>query len=80
MGKKKEKVQYVDDGRSLADMSNVGPRRLPKRKKGVPSSNAKDIWNTYWDAVKMMITPMLVVVVALIIVYMVLWFLLTFFG
>ncbi len=72
MGKKpkKEKVRYYDDGRTLADMSGVRSPgltggRLPYR------STAKERWNTYWKAVKMMFVPMLVVIVALCIIYMV---------
>ncbi len=73
MGKKpkKEKVTYYDDGRSVADMSNVGGPRLSGRGKYVPRSTAKERWETYWRAVKMMFVPMLVVIVALCIIYMV---------
>jgi hypothetical protein len=76
MGKKqkKEKVVYVDDGRTVADMSGVpsGPRlsNNPYR----PPLKAKEVWKTYWSAVKMMFTPMLVVVCGIIIVYMILTF------
>ena len=71
--KKKEKVRYVDDGRTIADMSGIssGPRlsRNPYR----PAPRFKDVWNTYWNAVKMMFTPMLVVIVALGVIYMVVY-------
>ena len=71
--KKKEKIHYIDDGRTIADMSGIssGPRlnRNPYR----PAPRFKDVWNTYWSAVKMMITPMLAVIVALGIIYMVLY-------
>lgn len=76
MGKKakKEKIVYVDDGRTIADMSGVssGPRlnSNPYR----PSPRFKDVWKTYWNAVKMMFTPMLVVICAIIIIYMILTF------
>ena len=79
MGKKqkKEKVRYVDDGRTIADMSGVksGPRlgRDPLR----PRPKAKDVWTTYWNAVKMMFGPMLVVLVILSIAYMILYLLFT---
>ncbi|MDO4420307.1 MAG: hypothetical protein Q4B92_08105 [Ruminococcus sp.] len=56
---KKEKVIYIDDGRTIADMSGLPPRRN-WLKKGTTSS-FKDIWRTYFSAVKMMIRPMLVV-------------------
>jgi hypothetical protein len=74
MGKKKEKITYVDDGRTLADMSNVGSRRLPKRHPARPRPEAKEVWKTYCAAVKMMFMPMLVVVVGLCIVYMIAYF------
>lgn len=67
---KKEKVRYVDDGRSVADMSNVSGPRLGKRNPSSPRVSFKDAWQTYWDAVKMMFGPMLMVVVGLVIVYM----------
>lgn len=71
MGKKKEKVTYVDDGRTLADMSGVSPGgRLSNRNPYRPSPKFKDVWHTYWAAVKMMIKPMLVVIAALAIVYL----------
>ncbi len=73
--KKKEKVIYVDDGRTIADMSGVssGPR-LGHRNPYRPRSSAKEIWNTYWNAVKMMIGPMLAVIVGLGVIYMILTF------
>lgn len=57
---KKEKVVYIDDGRTIADMSGLPPRRTDWFKKGT-SSSFGDIWRTYWSAVRMMIRPMLVV-------------------
>ena len=59
MGKKKEKVVYVDDGRTLADMSGVPGSRLGRHNTVKPSSSFKDRWDTYWAAVKMMFLPML---------------------
>ena len=58
--KKKEKITYIDDGRSFADMSNV-TGGFGKFGPGTTSS-FKDIWETYWSAVKMMFKPMLVVI------------------
>ena len=58
MGKKKEKIVYVDDGRSLADMSGVSSPGLS----GKPSqyrASFKEQWQTYWSAVKLMFKPML---------------------
>ena len=73
--KKKEKIIYIDDGRTIADMSNVsGGSQWMKR--GTTSAFG-DIWRTYWNATKMMIKPMLVVVgfllVAFLIVTLIFW-------
>ncbi len=54
-------------------MSGVSGGRLPKRSKGMPNGTAKDRWQTYWGAVKMMFGPMLVVITALAVIYIVLW-------
>ena len=58
--KKKEKVVYVDDGRTIADMSGVGLGGYSS-KNGRRRSTAREKWRTYWEAVKMMFVPMLVV-------------------
>lgn len=75
MGKKvkKEKPVYVDDGRTLADMSGIPGGRLGKGRRLSEPHRAKDIWQTYWGAVKMMFLPMLAVIGALIIIYVVLY-------
>ena len=73
MGKKKEKITYIDDGRTVADMSGVSsPSFLGSRSKWTPHPKFREVWKTYWAAVKMMFTPMLVVVCGLIIIYMLL--------
>ena len=61
--KKKEKITYIDDGRSFADMSNVHGLGSDFRfsKTGTTSSPG-DIWKTYWAAVRFMFKPMLVVI------------------
>ena len=72
--KKKEKVVYVDDGRSLADMSGVtgpGLSGNPARY----SASFKEQWQTYWSAVKMTVKPMLLVIAALCIAYGILFLL-----
>ena len=68
MGKKKEKVTYIDDGRPLADMSGVSSPRLT-RSPIQPSPRFKEAWKTYWNAVKMMFLPMLAVIGALVVIY-----------
>ena len=74
--KKKEKIHYIDDGRTLADMSGVSGPRLGGSSTR-PRPDPKDVWSTYWGAVKMMFVPMLVVICALVIIYMILYFLFT---
>ena len=76
MGKrKKEKVTYIDDGRTIADMSALqsGPRLSSNPYR--PAPRFRDVWNTYWGAVKMMFGPMLAVITALGVIYMILYFL-----
>ena len=60
MGRKKEKIIYIDDGRTIADMSDI-KGGMDWLRKGTTSS-FKDIWRTYWSAVRMMFLPTLVVV------------------
>ena len=71
--KKKEKVTYVDDGRSFADMSGVSGPRL-SRHPGQPSVSYKEAAKTYWNAVKQMIGPMITVMCALGVIYMIVYF------
>ena len=58
--KKKEKIIYIDDGRTISDMSGV-KSNLDWTRKGTTSS-FRDIWRTYWSAVAMMIKPMLITI------------------
>lgn len=67
MKKKKEKVTYIDDGRRLSDMSGVRGG-FDFARKGTTAS-PKDIWSTYWSAVRMLFKPMLVVIGFLCVVY-----------
>lgn len=69
--KKKEKIIYIDDGRTIADMSNVSSPGRRKRVPGRPRASFKEQWSTYWGAVKMMLVPMLVIVGALILMYLI---------
>ena len=69
--KKREKITYIDDGRSLADMSGVkGGGFHSSRSYWTPRASLKEQWQTYWGAVKMMFVPMLVVIGVIIFVYM----------
>ena len=71
MGKKKEKVTYVDDGRAIADMSGLKSGRLNDRNPYRPRPKFKDVWTTYWAAVRMMIKPMLVVIAAITVAFLI---------
>ena len=66
---KKEKVIYIDDGRTIADMSDVTGGRAWKKRGTV--SSVKDIWRTYWSAVRMMVKPTLVVIGFLLAAYLI---------
>lgn len=57
---KKEKITYIDDGRTIADMSGVSDRHQ-WTKRGTTAS-PKEIWRTYWSAVRMMLKPTLAIV------------------
>ena len=72
MRKKKEKITYVDDGRTIADMSGVtGGRSYMCRPAHVPGPSFKQAWKTYWNAVRMMIVPMLVTVAGIGVIYLI---------
>ena len=68
--KKKEKVVYVDDGRTIADMSNVKGGGASKLFSDTPSySTGKEKWTTFFDAFRMMLLPTLVFVGGMAVVY-----------
>ena len=74
--KKKEKVVWYDDNSTVSDMSNVG-RGVEKKKSTQLSqpkrySTARDKWNTYWSAVKMMFLPMCIALTVIVILYILL--------
>ena len=70
---KKQKPVWIDDGRTVADMSGVGGTRL-SRGHSRSRSTAKEKWDTYWAAVKMMIGPMITVILGICIVYIIMYF------
>lgn len=74
--KKKEKITYIDDGRTLADMSGVPGSRLNKDA-WKSNSTAKQKWETYWNAVKRMFLPMLATIGALVVIYFILYLIFT---
>ena len=71
---KKEKIRYIDDGRTLADMSGV--RGVDKRYTG-PKGGFKAQLNTYWNTVKLMFVPMLVTIGIISLAFLIMWLMLT---
>lgn len=63
----------MDDGRSVADMSGISGPRLVNRDPARPALRFREVWKTYWNAVKMMLIPMLTVVLALCVIFLVIW-------
>ena len=70
--KKKEKVTYIDDGSTIADMSALGGgRSMNLGERG----GIKEQWQTYKRAVRQMFKPMLVTMGAICVVFLVLYLL-----
>ena len=70
--KKKNKVKYIDDGRTVADMSGVGGSR-----KNRPPSGLREQWKTYKNSVKMMFVPMLVTLAGITVIFGIIYLILT---
>ena len=75
--KKKEKIIYVDDGRTVADMSGLGRQKsAPKSGVGKQSGGLKDQFRTFRDAQRAMFLPMIatlaIIALAFLIVYILL--------
>ena len=87
----KEKIVYIDDGSTISDMSGVDGTRpsafgsRPESDKrtqidngGVSTGNKfVDSWKTYFQAVKLMLVPMLVTVGIISAAFLIMWLLLT---
>jgi hypothetical protein len=71
---KKEKVKYVDDGRTLYDMSALGGGN---RGLHVGNGTMKDQARTYFAAVRQMIIPMFITIGIICVAFGLLWLLLT---
>ncbi len=83
--KPKEKIRYIDDGSTVADMSGLHPsrpRRLPRRDEGKPAPVTRrgQIFQTYKDAVRAMIAPMLIFIGGMSLVFFLVWLILGFFA
>lgn len=72
--KKKEKITYIDDGRTVADMSGVSGGR--KKRSAAPRASAREQFRTYLAAVKMMLVPMFVTIGIICVAFLVMWLLL----
>ena len=64
---KKEKIIYIDDNSTVADMSNTRREKKGQKKQSTFREKAR----TYFTVVKKMIFPMLVTLLALTIAYLV---------
>ena len=71
---KKEKVRYIDDGRTIADMSALNG--VDKRYTG-PKGTFKDQMRTYWNTVKLMFVPMMVTIGIITLAFLIMWLMLT---
>jgi hypothetical protein len=86
--KKKERVVYIDDGSTVADMSRVKgntPLRRPvqpsyEKQKRRPTTRAGEIWQTYVAVVRSMIGPMLIFLGGMSVVFLLIWIILGFFA
>lgn len=64
--KKKKKVKYIDDGRTIADMSALGGQsKLPPLQR----SSLKEQAKTYFTTVKLMLIPMFIVMAAICVIF-----------
>lgn len=70
---KKKKVKYIDDGRTIADMSTLGGGQSSLPPLG--RSSLKEQAKTYLNTCKMMLVPMLIVMAAICVIFGVLWLL-----
>ena len=83
--KKKDKIVYIDDGSTVADMSSVSGKKgemktAPQGRfdpNGIrPRATFKEQWKTYTDAVKMMFLPMLAVLGMLALAFLIMYLIL----
>ena len=82
--KKREKITYVDDGRTIADMSGLSATKkhggASRTHSPAPRSTWRDKWRTYFQSVKYMILPMLFTLVIISAVFGLLYLLLSLAG
>ena len=76
---KKEKVIYIDDGSTVADMTPTdenGRKRERRERTYAPHAPLRDQIRTFTDAQRMMLLPMLAVLGFLALAFLILYFLL----
>lgn len=86
--KKKEKIVYIDDGSTIADMSGVKRKPLIRpessmyggKQRREPTTRAGRIWQTYKAAVRAMIGPMLITLGGVSVIFFIIWIILGFFA
>lgn len=81
MGKNKEKQKkvkpvYIDDGSSIANMSDLRKPKAPRLGAPRPNATFREQFQTYISAVKMMFLPMLAVLGLLALAYLIVYILL----
>ena len=74
--KKKKKTVYVDDGRTVADMSGINGGRSLNNGDLSPRATFKDKARTYFAAVKQMFFPMLATIGAISVAFLILYLIL----
>ena len=72
--KKKEKIIYIDDGSSVADMSGLYGNTPKKTKAG--RSRFRECFRTYIEAVKMMLKLMFITIGIIAITFLILYLIL----
>lgn len=89
MARKKEKIIWVDDGRTIADMTGIGrrgyvpPRNEPKAHGGTSGSKPlkyhaplKEQLRTFFDAMGLMILPTLAIIGLLLVLFLIMYIIL----
>ncbi len=76
--KKNKKTVYIDDGRTIVDMSTLGGSSSKNAKNSGPvGSRFRDKMRTYFESVKLMLLPMLLVLGLIAVAFLLLYLLLS---